>query len=145
MRVATGSHLSSSEILHKLQSGETIPPPDSYNLPLYYSPTYKGFIQEAMNKGESSDYSPSNYIEVEIDTSKNTSDYNFGQTEGQPTGGIGWLAFNPNGGASTESTTLDTGSESSEVSVKITYDDLQVLDIHPGPWYVMILPLIRRA
>ncbi|KAI9898026.1 hypothetical protein N3K66_006386 [Trichothecium roseum] len=134
MPVAAGSPLSSSEILHKLQSGETIPPPDSYHLPLYHSPTYKGFVQEAMNKGGSSDYNPSNSIDVEIDTSKNTSDYNFGQTEGEPSGGIGWLAFNLSGDASTESSTLQTGSESSEVSVKITYDNLQAVDIIPGNW-----------
>lgn len=139
MHAATGNTLSTAEIIQKTLSNEKIAPPAFHRLPLYDAPHYKQFVQDAMSKATSSDYNPSQSITVEIDTGKNTSDYNFGQTKGGASVGAryGWFSFNAGASHSTESTTLQTGSESSKVSVKITYDDIQAITINLGQWYVI--------
>lgn len=143
MHAATGNTLSTAEIIRKTLQNEKIAPPSFHRLPLYDAPHYKQFVQDAMSKATSSDYNPSQSITVEIDTGKNTSDYNFGQTKGGASVGasVGWFSFNAGASHSSESSTLQTGSESSKVSVKITYDDLQAITINLGSWYVVQVPI----
>lgn len=144
MRAATGNTLSTAELIRKELSGEKIAPPSFHRLPLYDAPNYKQFVQDAMSKATSSDYNPSQSITVEIDTGKNTSDYNFGQTHGSASVGasVGWFSFSAGASHSSESSTLQTGSESSKVSVKITYDDIQAITVNLGSWYV--IPFLVR-
>ncbi|KAK7697310.1 hypothetical protein SLS64_013658 [Diaporthe eres] len=138
MRAATGNTLSTAELIRKELSGEKIAPPSFHRLPLYDAPQYKQFVQDAMSKATSSDYNPSQSITVEIDTGKNTSDYNFGQTQGSASVGasVGWFSFSAGASHSSESSTLQTGSESSKVSVKITYDDIQAITVNLGSWNI---------
>lgn len=144
MHAATGNTLSTAELIRKTLSNEKIAPPSFHRLPLYDAPDYKQFVQDAMSKATSSDYNPSQSITVDIDTGKDTSDYNFGQTKGSASVGasVGWFSFSAGASHSSESTTLQTGSESSKVSVKITYDDLKAITINLGSWYVT--PFLMR-
>lgn len=139
MHAATGNTLSTAELIRKELKGEKIAPPSFHRLPLYDAPHYKQFVQDAMSKATSSDYNPSQSITVEIDTGKNTSDYNFGQTKGGASVGasVGWFSFSAGASHSSESSTLQTGSESSKVSVKITYDDIQAITVNLGSWYAV--------
>ncbi|RSL44901.1 hypothetical protein CEP53_011018 [Fusarium sp. AF-6] len=136
MHAAAGNVLTSAELILKQQKGEKVPPPSYYRVPLYDAPNYKRFVQAAMKQSSSSDYNPSQSIQVTIDTGKNTSDYNFGQTKGGASVGasIGWFSFSAGGNHSEESSTLQTGSEASQVSIKVTYDSLEAVTITTGKW-----------
>jgi hypothetical protein len=138
MKAASGAPLSNAELLNKERLGEKVPEPLTYRVPLYDAPDYKTFVQDAMKKATSSDYSSPNRIEVNIDTGKDTSDYNFGQTQGGASIGVGtpWFSFSAGASHSEEHSTLQTGSESSQVKVVITYNDIRAVTIKPGQWYV---------
>ncbi|KXH43604.1 hypothetical protein CNYM01_02743 [Colletotrichum nymphaeae SA-01] len=138
MHAASGNVLSTAELTQKFLSGETIPEPPFHRLPLYEAGSYKQFVQDAMQKARSSDYSSPQRIDVNIDTGKTTADYNFGQTNGGANVGVsnGWFSFNAGASHSSESSTLQLGSESSQVQVAITYNDLQAITITTGAWNV---------
>ncbi|KAI8194769.1 hypothetical protein KHU50_011450 [Colletotrichum sp. SAR 10_65] len=138
MHAASGNILSTAELIKKKLSGESIPEPPFHRLPLYEAGAYKQFVQDSMQIATSSDYSSPQRIEVNIDTGKNTSDYNFGQTKGGASVGVstGWFSFSANASHSEESSTLQTGSESSQVQVAITYNDIKAITITTGKWNV---------
>ncbi|RSM14893.1 hypothetical protein CEP52_001056 [Fusarium oligoseptatum] len=46
----------------------------------------------------------------------------------------GWFSFSTGGDRSRESSILQTGSETPQVSIKVTYDDLEVVTITTGKW-----------
>jgi hypothetical protein len=139
MKAASGSPLSTAELIRKQNLGEKIPDPQTYRVPLYNADGYKSFIQDAMQKYNSSDYTSAQRIDVDIDTGKSTSDYNFGQTQGGASVGVGtpWFSFSTNASHSSESSSLQTGSESSQVKVAITYNEIKAVTITTGQWYVV--------
>ncbi|KAL2880410.1 hypothetical protein SGCOL_004127 [Colletotrichum sp. CLE4] len=65
---------------------------------------------------------------------KTTADYNFGQTKGDANLGVNsvWFSFNAGASHSSESSTLQLGSEPSQVQVAITQNDLQAITITAG-------------
>ncbi|RSL66499.1 hypothetical protein CEP54_003658 [Fusarium duplospermum] len=136
MRAAAGSLLTSEELIRNQQNGERVRPPSYERVPLYESPDYERFVQRAMGKSSRSNYNPSQSIRFTIDTQKDTSHYNFGQTRAVDSVGAstGWFSFSTGGDRSRESSTLETGSETAQVSIKVTYDDLQVVTINTGNW-----------
>ncbi|RTE80740.1 hypothetical protein BHE90_004788 [Fusarium euwallaceae] len=136
MNAATGNPLTSTELIRIQKNGERVPPPSSERVPLYDSPDYERFVQRAMEKSSRSNYNPSQSIQFTIDTQKDTSHYNFGQTRGADSVGAstGWFSFSTGGDRSRESSTLQTGSETPQVSIKVTYDDLEVVTITTGKW-----------
>lgn len=77
-----------------------------------------------------------NSVSFTIDTSKETSTFNVGQTSGGTNMGIsyGEFSFNANAEYSSSSKTLDTSSESDRVSVTITYDKMELVPITLGSW-----------
>ncbi|KAM0428832.1 hypothetical protein ACHAPT_006632 [Fusarium lateritium] len=135
---AIGDLLSTAELTRAYIANKKIPRPDFQRIPLYGADAYKKFVQDAMERATSSDFNPAaNSIDVSIDTSKSASDYNFGQTQGGASigGNIdGWISFSAGGSHSSESSTLQTGSDGSGISVQITYDDIQAITITPGSW-----------
>lgn len=78
-------------------------------------------------------YHPDKFVTITIDTSKETSDLNFAQKSRGVNSGIthGWFSFNEH---SSLSETLDTSSESGEVSITIAYDKMECVTITPGSW-----------
>ena len=135
---ASGNVLSDAELLQKLQLGETVPDPPFMRRPAYHAPSYRLAVQAAMKKARG-DYEPENSVEFMIDMNRNTSDFNFGQTSAGGSVGFsygGWFSFNASANHSSESSTLQTGSESESVRVRITYDTIQAITINPGAWYV---------
>ncbi|KAK1672725.1 hypothetical protein BDP55DRAFT_731225 [Colletotrichum godetiae] len=71
---------------------------------------------------------------------KTTADYNFGQTKGGANVGVSsvWFSFNAGASHSSESSTLQLGSEPSQVQVPITHNDLQAITITAGVWNVNV-------
>lgn len=140
MQAASGNPLSTAELIRKQNLGEKVPDPPTYRVPLYNADGYKSFIQDAMQKYSSSDYTSAQRIEVSIDAGKSTSDYNFGQTQGggSVAAGTPWFSFSANASHSSESSSLQTGSEASQVKVAITYNDIRAVTITPGQWYVLL-------
>ncbi|RBR23745.1 uncharacterized protein FIESC28_03450 [Fusarium coffeatum] len=129
MKAASGGNLSNVELLNKERSGESIPDPLTSRVPLYQSPECEAFVKDAVTEAASGDYSSHNRIEVDIDTDKDTSDYNFGQPDdASVNAGTPWFSFGDS--------TLDTGSESSEVEVVVTYNDIRAVTVQPGQWNV---------
>lgn len=144
MHVAAGDVLTSAELIRNQQNGERVWPPFYYRAPLYDVPNYEAFVQSATEKSSNSDYNPSQSIRVTIDTGKDPSDYNFGQTRSRASVGpsIGWFSFNPSGKQPRDFSTLHTGSET---SVKVTYDNLEAVSITTGEWYVMVILVMNRT
>lgn len=135
MKAASGGNLSNVELLNKECSGESIPDPLTFRVPLYNSPECETFVKDALTEAASGDYSSAQRTEVGIDSDKDTSDYNFGQPDdASRNGGTPWFSFGDS--------TLDTGSESSEVEVVVIYNDIRAVPIHPGNWYVATLVTI---
>ncbi|RSL70395.1 hypothetical protein CEP51_012201 [Fusarium floridanum] len=136
MRAAAGNLLTSAELIRNQQDRDRVRPPSYERVPLYDSPDYGTFVQRAIEKSSSSNYNPSQSIQFTIDTRKDTSDYSFGQTRGVDSVGAstGWFSFRTGGDRSRESSTLQTGSETPQVSIKVTYDDLEVVTITTGKW-----------
>jgi len=129
MKAASGGNLSNVELLNKEHSGESISDPLTFRVPLYHSPECETFVKDALTEAASGDYSSAQRTEVGIDSDKDTSDYNFGQPDDASIdSGTPWFSFGDS--------PLDTGSESSEVEVVITYNDIRAVTIQPGNWYV---------
>ncbi|TPX18943.1 uncharacterized protein E0L32_011336 [Thyridium curvatum] len=139
MHGAFGNILSPAELVRKANAGEKVPPPDFQRIPAFNAPKYKAAVQAAMRKA-TGDYTPENSVSFTIDTGKNTSDFDFGQTSGSASVSAstfcGWFSFNASASHSEESTRLETGSDSTNVSVKITYDTIELVDIVPGSWNI---------
>ncbi|KAJ4199837.1 hypothetical protein NW767_007817 [Fusarium falciforme] len=147
MHVAAGDVLTSAELILNQQNGERVRPPSYYRVPLYDAPNYKTFVQSAMEKSSSSDYNPSQSIRVTIDAGKDPSDYNFGQTRSRASIGasIGWFSFSASRKHFQESSTLQTGSETSQVSIKVTYENLEAITITTVKWCITAILAINRT
>ncbi|KAK4163792.1 hypothetical protein QBC43DRAFT_354274 [Cladorrhinum sp. PSN259] len=140
MQCAIGNVLSPQELIRRLNNNEEIPKPTIQRLPLYQAPGYKDFVEAAERKTGST-YEPANSIEFSIDTSKNTSDYDFGHTSGSAgvtAGWAPWFFFSSGASSSTTNTNINTGSESQSVKVKMTYDEMRIVPITLGDWNVDI-------
>ncbi|KAL2673947.1 hypothetical protein Neosp_012393 [[Neocosmospora] mangrovei] len=136
MHVADGDVLTSEELIRSEQNGERVRPPFYSRAPLYEAPDYKRFVQSAMEKTSSSDYNPAESFPVIFDARKDPSDYNFGQTRSRAStrASTGWFSFSTTGKHFSESDTLQTGPETSQVSIKVTYDNLKAITISTGRW-----------
>ncbi|KAF4974303.1 hypothetical protein FZEAL_8777 [Fusarium zealandicum] len=148
MRGAFGNVLTAAELTRAYQSGENVPAPDYAYIPLYQAPDYTQFVQDAMSNAASGDYNPSYSIDVNIDTSMSTSDYDFGQTDGGANSTVnvgGWFSFSAAGSQPDEFSVLETESESSDVSIKITYDDIKAINIYLGPWGIDVTKYNLRS
>lgn len=134
MHAAFGDVLSVAE-LRRLQSvGQPAPVPSSVRVPLYSAARYRGFIIDAQTKA-GGEYVPENSQAFTVDTGKDTTDYNFGQNSVGAHYGGGWFySFGASGEASTEKSSLQTSSATTSVSVNVTYDAIEVIDITPGLW-----------
>lgn len=140
MRCAVGNLLSPAELVNANNSGKTIPDPPFHRLPYYNAPNYKTSVQTAQRQ-VGSEYEPSGSLEFTIDTGKDTSSFNFGQNTAGGGASVsygGWFSFDANASHSSKSETLETGSESTQVKVEITYDALELVPITPGDWYVKV-------
>lgn len=130
-----GNVLSPAELLNAYNNGTKVPDPTFQRLPAYNAPNYKKAVQDAEARVGNDDH-PKNSVTFNIDTGKQTSDFNFGQTSGGANVGVsyGWFSFNANAEHSSSSETLDTSAESDQVSVTITYDNMELVTITPGSW-----------
>lgn len=136
MDAAFGNTLTVAQLLNLKLTGKTAPLPTTQFVPLYNAPRYKDFVEEAQVKAGGT-YTPAKYHTFTIDTSKQTSDYHFGQTSIGAHYGGGWFySFGASGAASTTTSSLQTSSALSSVSINITYDAIEIIDITPGLWYV---------
>ncbi|KAJ3456627.1 hypothetical protein MRS44_016650 [Fusarium solani] len=115
MHVAAGDVLTPAELIRNQQNGERVQPPSYYRVSLYDAPNYKTFVQSAMEKSSGSDYNPS-------------------ERRAGVGASIGWFSFSASGKHFQESSTLQTGSEASQVSIKVTYDNLEAVTITTGKW-----------
>ncbi|KAK1518701.1 uncharacterized protein CCOS01_11521 [Colletotrichum costaricense] len=138
MHAAIDNGLSTAEIISKNHQGDDISEPSFQRLPLYEAGSYKQFVQDALQEANDGDYSSPQRIEVNIDVEGDASDYEFGQTggDGNIGAGTGWFSFSDDASHSEESYVLETGSESSEVEVTVTYNSIQAISITTGPWNV---------
>ncbi|KAK1460813.1 hypothetical protein CMEL01_15110 [Colletotrichum melonis] len=138
MHAAIDNGLSTAEIISKIHQGDDISEPSFQRLPLYEAGSYKQFVQDALQEANDGDYSSPQRIEVNIDVEGDASDYEFGQTggDGNVGAGTGWFSFSDDASHSEESYVLETGSESSEVEVTVTYNSIQAISITTGPWNV---------
>ena len=132
-----GNVLSPAELRLKFLSKEKIPPPIFQRLPAYNAPLYKGAVQAAMRKA-TTNFKPPNALQIDIDLGKKTSEFQLGHTDLGGSVGIrnGWFSFNASADHTKDSEKLETGDESSTVSVKMLYDTIQLITISPGNWYV---------
>lgn len=131
-----GNVLSPAEVLRLYNSNKPVPEPAFQRLPAYNAPNYKTAVQTAQTKSGNK-YDPAASVEFTIDSGKSTSDFKFGQTTGGANIGVswgGWFSFNAGGSHSSSSETLDTSDESTSVNVKITFDNIQIVNITPGSW-----------
>lgn len=148
MRCAIGNFLSAEEIYLKQAQGQPIPTPKYQHLPLYEAPLYQDFVKAGETKIGNTGYTPSDSIEFHINTSEDTSHSDFGQTNMDGSAGFSyrpWFGFDANGEHSSESTAVNTGSESESVKVKITFDKIQNIQINPGKWNVDVSKYKLRA
>ena len=146
MPAAFGNLLSVEKLLNLKLAGTDAPDPTTNFVPLYNAPEYKVFVDEAQTK-VGSEYEPAQSKAFTIHTGKDASSYNFGQTSvGASYGGSWFFGFGASGAATTTKSSLQSSSATTSVSVNITYDDLKVIDITPGLWYVIssVLPLQHR-
>ncbi|KAK1446567.1 hypothetical protein CCUS01_12315 [Colletotrichum cuscutae] len=144
MHAAIDNGLSTAEIISKIHQGNDISEPSFQRLPLYEAGSYKQFVQDALQEANDGDYSSPQRIEVNIDAEEDVSDYDFGQTggDGNLGAGIGWFSFSDDASHSEESYVLETGSESSEVEVTVTYNAIQAISITTGPWDPFLSPVM---
>ena len=137
MRAAFGNTLSVNALIALEKANKQAPPPTAQYVPLYNAPRYKDFVDESQVKtGNNADnYEPAQSKGFTIDTGKSVSDYHFGQTTVGAHYGGGWFySFGASGQASTTTSSLQTSSAYSSVSINITYDTIEVIDITPGLW-----------
>jgi len=110
------------------------PAPKPFNVPLYDAQGYKEFVQEAQ-RGTVADYKPVNGININVDSKKTTSQYDFGQTSVGADVSGGWFSpWSASGKHTTTSETFSTTAAASSISVKLTYDDIRAITIAPGLW-----------
>lgn len=135
MVCSIGSPPSNEEVLNAQKKHETLPDPPSQRLPLYEAPSYIPFIRTAQNNALKP-YDPKIFVEVNVDTGKDTSDYHFGQENVEANVGFtdGWFSIHASGGHESTSETLNTHSEDEKISITMTFEDLQVITITPGSW-----------
>ncbi|POS78922.1 hypothetical protein DHEL01_v202692 [Diaporthe helianthi] len=135
MRCATGDTLEPEDNPH-VNAGKPNPATPFHRLPTYEAPDYKLFVTNEMSKATGRDYKPSHEISVKFDVGKEGSDFEFQQLKagGAATASVGWISFSAGGGHLSESSILQTGSDSSQVSIKITYESMQAISINPGSW-----------
>lgn len=136
MHGAVGNVPTPAELLRQFNSGDKPQPPSFQRIPAYDAPAYKAFVQDAQRKASGGNYDPTDSITFTIDETTDTSSFKFGQTQVGANVGVstGWFSFNVGGSHSESSSTLETGGESSSVSVKILFDKIQKIDIKPGSW-----------
>ncbi|KAK5693309.1 hypothetical protein LTR17_025120 [Elasticomyces elasticus] len=139
MAAAFGNTLSVNDLIAYERAGNHAPPPLTQYVPLYSAPRYKDFVDESQVKaGANADnYEPAQFKVFTVDTSKSASSYNFGQTDVAARYGGGWFySFGASGEASTTKSSLQDSSAYSSVSINITYDTIEVIDITPGLWNI---------
>lgn len=142
MPAAVRDLISVGQLLNMELAVTTAPDPTTAFIPLYNAPGYKTFVDEAQTK-VGSEYEPAQSKVFTINTGKEASDYNFGQTSVGASHGGSWLyGFGASGAVVTTKSSLQQNSAATSVSVHITYDSLSVIDITPGLWYVHINQLL---
>jgi hypothetical protein len=133
MNVAAGQLSSPAELLDCYNRGVECPKPPPSKRPQYSAEGYKAFIQAAQHAGVKA--LPQQHREFKIDTSEDTSNFNFGQTSsGGGAHSNGWFSFYSAAGQETTTKNLQTGSAASSVNIKIFYDDIKAVTIAPGDW-----------
>lgn len=137
MDAAVGKLSSPRELLNCFNNKVPCPTPKAFKVPLYSADRYKAFVQEAQAGVKiGAKYDPADGTSFQIDTAESTSDFQFGQTSVSATVSPGgWFSFwSASAGQETTSSTLRTGSAASSVSIKITYDKIEIIDVTPGLW-----------
>ena len=140
MRGVLGDILSPQELIRLFKKETPAPTPLFQRLPAYTATSYKQAVQAAERKIGTT-YKPENSMGFKIDTGKNTSDFNFGQTNASASASVTyapWFSFTASASHSSESRTVETGSESESVNVTITYDTFQIIPITLGSWNIDI-------
>ena len=114
------------------------PAPIPFNVPMYDAQGYKEFVQEAQ-RGTADDYTPKGGTEINVDSKKTTSQYDFGQTSVGADLSGGWFSpWSVSGKHTTTSETFSTTAAATSMSVKVTWDDMKLVTIRPGLWQVPI-------
>jgi hypothetical protein len=136
MDAAVGKLSSSRELLNCFNNKVPCPAPASvFKVPLYSAPRYKAFVQESQVK-VGHKYDPAYNATFQINTAEDTSSFNFGQTSiGASARPGGWFSFwSASGGVETSSSNLRTVSAASSVTIEMTFDAIEAIDLTPGQW-----------
>jgi len=118
----------------KDEAAKQCPKPSPFNVPAYEAQGYREFVQAAQ-KATIDNYTPGGSASISVDSSKQTSQYNFGQTSVGADVSGGWFSpWSASGKHTTTSQTFSSTAAASSVQIKVTWDSIRKITITPGSW-----------
>lgn len=139
MLASTGSTTSPALLkrcldMTKEEAAKQCPKPSPFNVPAYDAPGYREFVQKAQ-KATIDNYTPGGSASISVDSSRSTSEYNFGQTSVGADVSGGWFSpWSASGKHTTTSSKFSSTAAASSVQIKMTWDDIRTIPITPGLW-----------
>jgi len=139
MLASTGSTTSPALLkrcldMTKDEAAKQCPKPSPFNVPAYEAQGYREFVQAAQ-KATIDNYTPGGSASISVDSSKQTSQYNFGQTSVGADVSGGWFSpWSASGKHTTTSQTFSSTAAASSVQIKVTWDSIRKITITPGSW-----------
>ena len=119
----------------KEAAAKDCPPTKDFYVPYYNAPDYREFVREAQLP-HSGPPGPRDGVTFAVDSSRSTSQYDFGQTSiGASASPGGWFSpWSVSGQHTTKSETFSSTAAASSISVKLTWDKIEAITVTPGQW-----------